>query len=400
MNQQLQESKKHSPTSKKPRVISLVDLYQKPYGSIEEAAAESDKNYSYVAGSDGLFKVSKIGGPGKPAEYTIVTSIREAPGLRDIKTGFFVQRVEKIPMTLLARCAALFRMVYERHNSEMIMILRWNEERQEYFLDRAKFGTIGPGYLRYCFDGERTGTIHSHGGIHACFSFTDDEDDLNKPGIHIVMGEFGREKQSIVSSLTGAGERFKDRKTDIESWAWSFEITEEEYNWFTEHILLIDEIQKKSSGYYIIEKGSGKVAYWTETEDEAKALVNPFFEIEKIVKKDRTRFYAERKLKIEEPERWKKRPRKEKRFADQVSSQEAAIAGFIDFILENDLVYELADTFSAHASAETTRNFIEHLEGCLGFLFDDRENHPQMKNGTFLFTEDDINHFLPLNKDD
>lgn len=351
-------------------MLSLADLFQPPYGSVKEAVEKSTKEFAYVAAEDGLYRVFKAGGPHAPLEYIIVTKVMEAPSLRKVQPGFFIQRIEVIPKTLLARCASIFRMRFDRHKSEMIVILKWNEERKEYFLDRVKFGVVGPGYLRYCYDGERCGTIHSHGGIHACFSHTDDGDDENKPGIHIVMGDFNQDDVSVVSSITGAGERLNLRNSGLEDWMYRFTITEDEYAWFNENVLSIEEVQAKSDGYYIVEKGSRKVAFWTKTREEAEALIDPFFEIEKVEKKDRTRFYHEDSR--EEQEERRQRPkRKEKDLV--VSSQEAAVAGLSKFILDNDLLYNFADTFGSMASMEKTEELIEHLEGNLSFVIDSKK---------------------------
>lgn len=377
-------------------MISLSDLYQPPYGSVEEAIEKSRKEFAYVAGEDGLYKVFKAGGPNAPLEYTIVTSVREAPSLRKVKEGFFVQRIETIPQVLLARCASIFRMRFEKFKSEMIVILKWDEEKKEYSLDRVKFGVVGPGYLRYCYDGERCGTIHSHGGIHACFSHTDDGDDKQKPGIHIVMGDFDQDDTSVVSSITGAGERLNLRNSGLEDWMCKFEITEEEYAWFNANILPIDEVQSRSNGYYIVEKGSRKVAFWTKTKEEAEALIDPLFEIEKVEKKDRQRFYRE-----DSREEWEERSKREQRprrdFRDSLtrSSHEAAIAGLVNFVLENDLIYDFADNFCANASMGVVENLVECLEGNLSFVIDSKKVKDELEDEEDLHICDQSNFDFP-----
>jgi hypothetical protein len=352
----------------------LDDLYQPPYGSVEEARKKSTKEFAYVAGQDGLYKVFRAGGDHAPLDYTIVTRVHEAPALRNIQPGFFINRIETIPKVLLARCASIFRMRYQQNKSEMILILKWDDEKKEYSLDRVKFGVAGPGYLRYYYEGEKCGTIHSHGGIHACFSRTDDGDDLNKPGIHIVMGDFDQDDVSVVSSITGAGERFKLRNSGLEDWMCTFEITEEEYAWFNQNVLDIEEVQSKSNGFYIVDKESKKVAFWTESKKEAEELIDPlFFEIEKVVKKDRQRFYQEdSKDEIEDRKAEDFKPKRDFGRSLDRSAHEAAVVGITNFILTNDLVYEFAEAFAIRAPADKVEEMVEHLEGNLNFIIDSK----------------------------
>lgn len=362
-------------SSKTPRKLSLDSTHRIPYGSIEEALRLSKGNFAYIAGRDGLFKATKIGDPDGPAEYTIVTSIDKAPSLRDVKTGFFIRRIAPVPFSLISEAADLFRTVFERHGSEMIAILRWDHKHKEYFLDRAKFGVIGPGYLRYYFEGARTGTIHSHGNMDAFFSSTDDGDDCDKPGIHFVLGDIDRKKPSIAVSITGAGLRHEFKGQEPGNWnPWSHKVSAKKYAWFMENILTTEEVESKTRGFYILEKKTRQIAFWTKTRKEAKSLINECFEITEIEKKESLFGYPQQRAFKGHTDWGQNWGRATERKTIDISAtkhlssdKEESLRNFVEYIITLDLYEEFAEIFAEIASEHEADRMLEALDTSLTF---------------------------------
>ena len=260
----------------------MDDLYERPYTTVEEAVEKSGKHFAYVAGSDGIYKVMRVGGPDKAAEFHVVRPVGCAPSLRKIHPGFFIKHLHPIPMGTIARVIGIFRRAFEEHQSEMIVILKWDVDH--YVLDRAKFGVIGPAYLEYYYEGRQSGTIHSHGSFNAGFSITDDENEMESEGIYLVIGNLNRGTPSIVGSITGAGERQRIRVNDIQESVANHRVTDEEYQWFMEKILPLQEIRDKKTGFLLLNKRTGNIVYWTETKEEALALASNEFDVRRVGK--------------------------------------------------------------------------------------------------------------------
>jgi len=262
----------------------LDDLYERPYTTVQDAIEQSKKHFAYVAGNDGIYKVMHVGGPDRAAEFHVVRPVNVAPSLRKIHPGFFIKHIHPIPMSIIARVVGIFRRAYEDYKSEMIVILKWDMEHQSYVLDRAKFGIIGSAYLEYCYEGRHSGTIHSHGAFGAGFSRTDDENEMESEGIYIVIGNLNHDTPSIVGSITGAGERHDIRINKITESVTSHRVTDEEYRWFMERILPLEEVRSKKTGFLLLSKRTGNVVYWTETEEEATELATDKFKVHSVKK--------------------------------------------------------------------------------------------------------------------
>lgn len=114
---------------------------------------------------------------------------------------------------------ALFRAVYEKHQSEAVVLLYLDKNNE--WVVRVPEQTVGSASARWR-DGESAwyrkgvrldkkpedltaaGSAHSHAAMGAFFSATDDKDDLGTSGLHLVFGNYG--KRDLAARATGGGQ--------------------------------------------------------------------------------------------------------------------------------------------------------------------------------------------------
>jgi len=349
-------------SSKVPRRVSLDDLYERPYTTVEEAVEKSEKHFAYVAGSDGIYKVMRVGGPDRAAEFHVVRPARYAPSLRKICPGFFIKHLHPIPMDTLARVIGIFRRAFEEHRSEMIVILKWDVDH--YVLDRAKFGVIGPAYLEYYYKGRQSGTIHSHGSFAAGFSRTDDENEMESEGIYLVIGNLNHGIPSIVGSITGAGERQRIRVNDIPDSVANHRVTDEEYRWFMEGIMPLKEVKDKKSGFLLLNKRTDNVVYWTETEEEAIALAASEFDVRPIKKSHECIKTTETVEKVIPPPRPRLKPQTD-------GEHDGVLRTIATYFTEHGCYGRFAEILSTIAPLEHLEELMEAVNDQVNFMASD-----------------------------
>jgi hypothetical protein len=252
-----------------PSIVSSVSQAQKTAGPLH-----------YTLGSNGVFKIVKIGGPDLPVEAYAVRKTFN-PDLPEINPGLFLKRADPVPRETILKALDVCRRAAETWNSEFILVLRWRNGG--YVLDKADFGAIGPGDLNYHISGSIVGTIHSHGAhMGAFFSSTDDRDDLESLGIHIVFGYVCNEIPQAVASFAGEGQRISVNvqpftKEEVES----VKVEDEEFAFFTKGFQTLDFARSKKKGY-LVKNGSGRILQWTETRAEAEELAGKTLDIEEV----------------------------------------------------------------------------------------------------------------------
>lgn len=242
-------------------------------------AEKADGDVHYVLGSNGAFKVAKIGGKDDPVEALAVRRTYK-PSLDPIKPDLTLKRITPIPRPMILKALAIFRKAYERWRSEFIVVLRWRNG--EYRMEPADFGAVGPGALHYHISGATVGTIHSHGSMGAFFSGTDDGDDLENPGIHIVMGNVSSHSPSAVGSFTAEGSRLSLSVKPIQQEE-VFDISDKEFDRFAKHFQSLEEIEGKTQGYYV-KDARGNILQWKRKKKSAERLAGDTYEVEKARK--------------------------------------------------------------------------------------------------------------------
>ena len=118
----------------------------------------------------------------------------------------------KVPSDLMARAVGFFRAVYRLHKTEAAVLLVWRDGSfdlavpdQQVSSVSVKFdvshGELQPG-------SRLVGTMHSHGGFSAYASTTDEDDEAELDGLHVVVGDFDRRRLGYSAAIVVDGIRF------------------------------------------------------------------------------------------------------------------------------------------------------------------------------------------------
>lgn len=161
-----------------------------------------DMQYAYILAGNGKFirKKNKL--------FTAVVEAKAVPGLEDCKVSCRLNKdLPYMPYSLIRKAHEFFVAVYEKHKSEAILLLtledgKWDlhppeQEASSAHVKYEGIESIAP-----------VGDIHSHCGMSAFYSGTDNADDSQIDGIHIVLGKIERSIPEIVVSITVNGTRF------------------------------------------------------------------------------------------------------------------------------------------------------------------------------------------------
>ena len=149
------------------------------------------------------------------------------PGELAHQQSFFKSDYPRLPQRLLERVVGFFDLIAERYESEAVVLVVWNRQREKVEL-RVPDQT---GTVRTSFYGDRypvdlyyevpqlpphevlIGDIHSHVDGAAYASWTDKADEAYRPGLHLVVGRIRSEPPEFYCALTVDGVRF--RVTDL-----------------------------------------------------------------------------------------------------------------------------------------------------------------------------------------
>lgn len=150
-------------------------------------------------------------------------------------------KLPKIKQTTIATIVGFFHQVYERYQSEAIILLYFSAVEGVYMLlvphQEVNVWMKTPQGFHACVDlkyevpptpvkllkrgYKLVGTIHSHGSAAAYHSKTDDFDEKDHNGLHITVGNINRAKKNKATSVTFAcslmvnGERQTLKTTDV-----------------------------------------------------------------------------------------------------------------------------------------------------------------------------------------
>lgn len=118
-----------------------------------------------------------------------------------------------IPRALFERAVGFFHQVYKAHGWESALILCWNKQTQAMELvcpeQKCSMSAVEyeipvlPPHLM------AIGDLHCHCDFGAFASWTDEHDEMKRPGIHIVVGHVDKEPPEFHSEAVIDGERFK-----------------------------------------------------------------------------------------------------------------------------------------------------------------------------------------------
>jgi hypothetical protein len=163
---------------------------------------------AFVVARDGLYlrKRSLLG-----LSQTKVERVAHLPTERE----FVDYALPKVPADLMARVVGFFRSIYRLHHAEALVLLTWSDAGFDLVVPAQKVSGASVTFDHADGDvpiGSRLiGTIHSHGAFGAFASSIDEDDESELDGLHIVIGDFNRRRQSYSATIVVDGARFDFR---------------------------------------------------------------------------------------------------------------------------------------------------------------------------------------------
>ena len=131
--------------------------------------------------------------------------------------------VPKLPLALFRQAEAFFAAVYEKHQSEAVILLLANPVNGEWRIEVPR-QQIRDGSLHVAYDPasviasdgfEVFGTMHSHAGIRAFHSGTDDRDEACSDGLHITIGNLDEPARTYAVRWMICGQAFSASLEDV-----------------------------------------------------------------------------------------------------------------------------------------------------------------------------------------
>lgn len=141
-----------------------------------------NENYAYIVAKDGFYIFKRNG------LFESCTMIDEIPHLAEQKETF-VLRAKKIPYQLIKEVMAFFYAVHKEHKSEAVVLLCYEKEEWAVYVPEQSASVTS---VKYESNGNKrfVGSIHSHPGFGTFASGTDDRDEANFDGIHLIISRF------------------------------------------------------------------------------------------------------------------------------------------------------------------------------------------------------------------
>ena len=169
------------------------------------SALETASLPAFVVARDGLYlrKRSLLG-----LSQTKVGRVAHLPDGKE----FVDYALPKVPADLMARAVGFFRAIYRLHRAEAAVLLLWRDGSFDLAVPDQKVSSVSVKFELLDGDlpaGSRlVGTIHSHGGFGAYASTTDEDDEAELDGLHVVVGDFDRRRLGYSAAIVVDGIRF------------------------------------------------------------------------------------------------------------------------------------------------------------------------------------------------
>jgi hypothetical protein len=176
-----------------------------PIVAVDESAAEELALPAFLVARDGLYlrKRSLLG-----LSQTRVDEVAHLPTAREYLEYAF----PKVPAALMGQVVGFFRAVWARQKSEALALLTWDGESFGLVVPGQRAGMATVKHRLEAADvpsGVRlVGSIHSHGALSAGASLTDEADEANFDGIHVVVGDVDQRRPSYSAAIVVDGRRF------------------------------------------------------------------------------------------------------------------------------------------------------------------------------------------------
>lgn len=118
-----------------------------------------------------------------------------------------VQLPRRLPFALALTATSFFRHVWLLYKREDVLLLYFLLDQERYELHHPKIRWADGGGVRYDMpatpaNAVRLGSLHSHGNLGAHHSSEDWRDDVQSPGVHIVIGHVDQMTPSVICSVS------------------------------------------------------------------------------------------------------------------------------------------------------------------------------------------------------
>ena len=176
-----------------------------PIVAADESAAQNVALPAFLVARDGLYlrKRSLLG-----LSQVQVEGVAHLPPARE----YLEYALPKLPAALVGQVVGFFRAVWARQRTEALALLSW---------DGSAFGLIVPeqragvASVRHRLESTEipsgitlVGSIHSHGALGAGASLTDEDDEADFDGLHVVVGDIDQRRPSYSAAIVVDGRRF------------------------------------------------------------------------------------------------------------------------------------------------------------------------------------------------
>jgi len=176
-----------------------------PIVAVDESAAENCSLPAFVVARDGLYlrKRSLLG-----LSQVQVDGVAHLPAARE----YLEYALPKVPAALMAQVVGFFRAIWERQRSEALALLTWDGSAFGLIVPEQRAGAASVKHRLETSDvpsgAQLVGSIHSHGALSAGASLTDEADEADFDGIHVVVGDVDERRPSYSAAIVIDGRRF------------------------------------------------------------------------------------------------------------------------------------------------------------------------------------------------
>lgn len=160
-----------------------------------------NEKYAYIIARDGFYILKRNG------LFEACVAVDTIPELAEQEQTFTL-KAKKIPYELIRQVLAFFYAVYLKHKSEAAVLLCYENEEWSVTVPEQR---VSAGSVKYSLNGNKrvVGSIHSHPGFGAFASGTDQNDELNHDGLHLIFSRFDEIKPELACYAVVNGVRFE-----------------------------------------------------------------------------------------------------------------------------------------------------------------------------------------------
>jgi PRTRC genetic system protein A len=119
----------------------------------------------------------------------------------------------KIPQVLIEKAIGFFDHIYRKNGWESAVVILWNKQTEQMELicpdQKNSYGSVNYDLPNLPPHQLFIGDIHSHCNFSAKPSFTDEDDEKSRPGIHLIVGDLDRKEIDFYCDVVVDGGLFE-----------------------------------------------------------------------------------------------------------------------------------------------------------------------------------------------